>query len=345
MPIRLALTTAVVAFVVAACGSSSNDFGDSRESHAGNGSSGAPGPSDGGAHQNAAGQGGSTGSGGQSSTSGGAGGSVSGSAGTNTAAGGSAEMGSGAGGSAGKSAMDSGAGGVPLGGGGVGALGSGGAGRANGAGGLPCGGEANCPTAATGPGGRPGRSMGGAGAGGAPAAGMGGMGACPASGHVTYTLTKAASPTSDQQAAYDLIEPAMDKAVQYYNCYTNITKADTVTYDPSVQTADGNFNGNIRFGGKDYMEYITAMHEISHTVGVGTAPKWSSLVVNGIFTGEHATAELRMITGNPDDMLNADTQHFWPYGLNYTSEVKSEADVIDHCLMVGQIRVDEGYNP
>jgi hypothetical protein len=175
--------------------------------------------------------------------------------------------------------------------------------------------------------------------------GTAGSGACPASGHVSYTLTKASNPSSDQQQAYGLITTAMDKAVQYYNCYTNITKADTVTYDASVPTADGNINGSIRFGGRDYMEYITAMHEIAHTVGVGTAPKWASLVVDGIFTGTHATAELRAITGNASDELNADTQHFWPYGLNYTSEVKSEADVIDHCLIVSAIRLDLGYDP
>jgi hypothetical protein len=93
------------------------------------------------------------------------------------------------------------------------------------------------------------------------------------------------------------------------------------------------------------MEYITAMHEIAHTVGVGTAPKWASLVVGGVFTGTHATAELRAITGSASDELNADTQHFWPYGLNYTSEVKSEADVIDHCLIVSAIRLDLGYDP
>jgi hypothetical protein len=179
-------------------------------------------------------------------------------------------------------------------------------------------------------------------------AGRDGNAACPYTGHVTYTLAKTANPTTAEQTAYGLITTAMDKALTYYNCYTNITKAESVTYNASVATADGNSNGSIRFGGTAYMEYITAMHEISHTVGIGTASNWRSFVAipdggtSGPFTGTNATAQLRAITGVATDVLTADTQHFWPYGLNYTSEVKSEADVIDHCKMVVAIRKDLG---
>jgi hypothetical protein len=166
--------------------------------------------------------------------------------------------------------------------------------------------------------------------------------ACTPTGHVTYTLTKAASPTAAEQSAYDAITCAMDGAVAYYNCNTNITKQLTVTYNTSVSTADGNFNGSIRFGGSSYMECVTAMHEIAHSVGIGTAPAWSTYSVGGVFTGANAIAQLRAITGNPDDVLHSDTQHFWPYGLNYTSEAKSTADLVDHCLMVVAIRKDLG---
>ena len=34
----------------------------------------------------------------------------------------------------------------------------------------------------------------------------------------------------------------MDGAVAYYNCNTDITKQLNVSYDPTVPTADGNFN-------------------------------------------------------------------------------------------------------
>jgi hypothetical protein len=115
-----------------------------------------------------------------------------------------------------------------------------------------------------------------------------------------------------------------------------------------VATADGNINGSIRFGGTQYMEYITAMHEIAHTVGVGTANNWRSFVAipdggsSGPWTGTNANKQLRAISGVSTDTLTADTQHFWPYGLNYTSEVKSEADVINHCKIVMALRKDLG---
>jgi hypothetical protein len=38
--------------------------------------------------------------------------------------------------------------------------------------------------------------------------------------------------------------------------------------------------------------------------------------------------------------LHADTQHFWPYGINYQSEVTSEAVLIYHCQMVMAIVKD-----
>ena len=163
----------------------------------------------------------------------------------------------------------------------------------------------------------------------------------PKKGNVTYTLVKVANPTADQLDAYNRIQSAMDKAVSFYNEYTSITKALTVYYEPSVSTADGNINGTIRFGSnRSYMNHITAMHEIAHTVGVGTSGKWSSLIVNGVYTGPNATAVIRAITGDNNAVIKGDRTHFWPYGLNYTSEVKSDQDLINHCIIVDAMKKD-----
>ena len=177
-------------------------------------------------------------------------------------------------------------------------------------------------------------------------AGTGGM-TCPGAGHITYTLAKSASPTATEQTAYDKIKTAMDKAITYYDCYTSITKSLSVSYVPSVETADGNINGSIRFGSNTtYMDYRSAMHEIAHTVGVGQASNWGSFISNGLFTGKQAAAQLNAINATLSKPLytelHADTQHFWPYGLNQQSEVKSEADLIAHCQMVVAIRQDVG---
>lgn len=216
-----------------------------------------------------------------------------------------------------------------------GAAGSAGSFGGAGAGGTNAGGSSGDGTGGTGAG-----KGGSAGNGGS----AGGSSGCPANGNITYTLSRAANPSSDEQDAYDRITEAMDEALDYYNCYTNIERMLSLSYVPSVQTADGNPNGSIRFGSdRAYMNYITCMHETSHVLGVGSN-EWDALIENGVFTGPVATAEMREIEDDPEAVVNGDNQHFWPYGLNYTSEVKGESDLLNHMRMVVAIRVDLGFH-
>ncbi|GAA0530464.1 hypothetical protein [Chitinophaga japonensis] len=166
--------------------------------------------------------------------------------------------------------------------------------------------------------------------------------ATAAAGNVTYYLVKAGNPTPEQANAYQLIEAAMNEAVDYMNTYTSFTKSITVYYEPSVPTADGNINGTIRFGSNTYyMNTATALHEIAHTVGVGTTSYWRNvLIVNGIYTGVNATQVLRNISGDPAAEIHGDSQHFWPYGLNYPSEATSPEDYVNHCLILEGMKQD-----
>jgi len=167
---------------------------------------------------------------------------------------------------------------------------------------------------------------------------------CPFSGHVSYTLTKAANPTATEADAYARITVAMDLAIANYNCYANLTKATTVTYNPSVETADGNVNGSIRFGpSASYMTLPTSMHEIAHTLGVGSS-QFAAMCSNSNFTGTNANNQLREITGIAADQVHGDGTHFWPYGLNYDSEYHGLSDAVNHCKMVSAIRKDIGLN-
>jgi hypothetical protein len=171
--------------------------------------------------------------------------------------------------------------------------------------------------------------------------------ACTPTGHLSYTLSQATSPTADQADAYKTITCAMDMAVAYYNCYSNITGSVRVTYDTSVATADGNINGSIRFGaGRQYMTCATSMHEIAHTQGIGTASPWASHVSGGLFVGTSAAAQLQSINATLTKPLytelHADSMHFWPYGLNYDTEATGIDILIDHCEMVVAIRKDLG---
>jgi hypothetical protein len=170
-----------------------------------------------------------------------------------------------------------------------------------------------------------------------------GSAGCPASGGITWTLARASSPTADQTDAYDKITAAMTLAVAEYNCYVSTSKALTIVYDTGVATADGNYNGTIRFGGgRGYMNQATAQHEIAHTLGVGTYGSWASHVSGGQWTGSQAIAQLRSLTGTSSAVLYADTQHFWPYGLNQASEAVSADDYIFNTKMVVALRADMG---
>jgi hypothetical protein len=165
--------------------------------------------------------------------------------------------------------------------------------------------------------------------------------ACPGSGNVRYTLARSMAPTPDEQDAYQRITEAMDEALVFYNCYTSVSLELRVAYVPGVATADGNVNGSMRFGSRDSMNSITAMHEIGHTAGVG-GPRFRALIAAGVYRGPNATRVLRELTADPSAELHGDAQHFWPYGLNYTSEVGSDEDLIRHCLIVDAMQADFG---
>lgn len=224
--------------------------------------------------------------------------------------------------------------------------GSGGSGGAPSGGGESGGGESGGAESdggrGPGSGGASGHVGGAAASGGDPGSG-GAAGECPFAGNISYVLSKEDNPTSEQQSAYEKIEQAMDKAVAFYNCYTQISKEITAHYVPSVATADGNPNGTIRFGSSASMNFVTAMHEISHVVGVGADSGFDPLIRNGVYTGPVATAKLRELTDDPAAEIHGDTQHFWPYGLNYESEWHSEQDGIFHCYIVTAIRQDMGW--
>ncbi len=161
------------------------------------------------------------------------------------------------------------------------------------------------------------------------------------SGNITYTLQKVANPSADQFDAYAKITKAMDSALVHYNRLTNLSKSLTVQYNTDVATADASFSGNLRFGAsRSYMQPGTAMHEIAHALGSGTTQEYKNLIQNGVFTGPKATAKLKEITNDSAAVLKGDAQHFWPLGLNYESEIKSEKDLVNHCLLVEAIVQD-----
>lgn len=130
----------------------------------------------------------------------------------------------------------------------------------------------------------------------------------------------------------------MDSAVMHYNSLGLFDKHLTANNSPGTPTADANYDGQIRFGGS--YGYRVALHEISHTLGVGTWWRWGELMVNGAWTGQYANEQLSQFDG-PASVVHGDGAHFWPYGLNYDNESSPENDR-RHVLMVDALRRDMG---
>ncbi|QDU18854.1 VCBS repeat-containing protein [Urbifossiella limnaea] len=78
------------------------------------------------------------------------------------------------------------------------------------------------------------------------------------------------------------------------------------------------FGGGISGIGANQLDfYSTAVHELTHVLGIGTSPQWNSLTAGGAFVGPTATAVL----GGPVP-LSADGDH-WAEGITVRGDVVS----------------------
>ncbi|KAJ4417143.1 hypothetical protein N0V82_006343 [Gnomoniopsis sp. IMI 355080] len=162
--------------------------------------------------------------------------------------------------------------------------------------------------------------------------------ACLTSAQLTYTLQKATSPTDDENDAYTQIAAAMDAAIARHEAQgSKATKTITVEYNTGVTTADGSSNGNIRFGAdRAYMTERTALHEISHTLGVGTTTAWDDRCAADDWP---TAAPLLQSFDGSDAKITCGGDHFWPYGLNYEDEM-SDTDADRHVDILNAMIVD-----
>lgn len=156
----------------------------------------------------------------------------------------------------------------------------------------------------------------------------------------TFTFHGVEKPDAETKKILTDMQHGMTQAVECYSQHVDGVKHHVeVHYSPGTPTADGSSNGHIRLGNNSRNQRV-CMHEIAHTLGIGTSARWGLLVKEGRFTGKHATAALREITHDDKAELHADRSHFWPYGLNYDNEVKSDKDFEHHCKMVAAILKD-----
>lgn len=155
-------------------------------------------------------------------------------------------------------------------------------------------------------------------------------------GPLTYGLSGGSEDWPEDR--HTRITEAMDAAVAYLNEHGDFEKHVTANNSPGTPTADANYDGWINFGGS--INRRVALHEIAHTLGIGTHPKWGEFLEDGKWTGKHAVKQLREFDG-PEAVLYADRMHYWPYGLNFDNE-SSEQDDLRFVLMVAAFRKDLG---
>jgi len=150
-------------------------------------------------------------------------------------------------------------------------------------------------------------------------------------GAITWTLAKAANPTADQADAYAKIESAMRLAVARHSRLSSASKVLRVAYAPGVPTAEASFNGDVRFGSnRSYMNERTALHEISHTLGIGQTAAFDRKCAAGDW--RTALPLLRSWDG-ASAVINCGGSHIWPYGLNYDTEW-SETNADRHVRLI-----------
>ncbi|MEL1240587.1 hypothetical protein [Flavobacterium flavipallidum] len=136
-------------------------------------------------------------------------------------------------------------------------------------------------------------------------------------GNFTYSFNQ----NGADAATVTRIKAAFDLATTYYNNFTSIVKHVTVNYSPGTPTADANFAGWINMGSNvGYQKAGTAMHEMAHSVGVGTHTKYWELMTGGTWDGTRANEILQMMTNDPTAVVKGDNTHFWPYGVNGAHE-------------------------
>ncbi|MES2920474.1 MAG: hypothetical protein V4819_02950 [Verrucomicrobiota bacterium] len=155
-------------------------------------------------------------------------------------------------------------------------------------------------------------------------------------GSITYKLSGGSDKWPEDRRKK--IVAAMDEGIAFLNKHGHFKKEVTANNSPGTPTADANIDGWINWGGT--INRRVAIHEIAHTLGIGTHGKWQENIKDGLWTGKYALEQLREFDGK-DAVLHADRQHFWPYGLNQDSESSAVNDV-RHVKMVEAIRKDMG---
>ena len=169
------------------------------------------------------------------------------------------------------------------------------------------------------------------------------------SGTVSYTLSGNVSGENRTR-----IDKAMSSAVSYFNQLTSIQGHSlSVNFGSGTPTAEASYGGWMRFGpSTSYQQTGTALHELGHTIGVGTHAMWygpSSPLretgSGGAWLGGRTTELLQFLDNDPASYLRGDATHVWPYGVNGAHEDNGTEFLYIANALIAQALGEDGLPP
>ena len=124
------------------------------------------------------------------------------------------------------------------------------------------------------------------------------------------------------------IREGVESAVSYFNEFTSIQGHHvTANYGSGTPTAEASYGGWMTFGpNPSYQRTGTVLHEMGHTIGVGTHWIWNggsplrSEYGRGDWLGDRANKVVQFFDNNTSARLTGDHIHMWPYGINGAHE-------------------------
>jgi hypothetical protein len=141
---------------------------------------------------------------------------------------------------------------------------------------------------------------------------------------------------------------SMTAVINRYNAYGDFDNGNDGSvgfkYSPGVPTAQAGYNGVIEYGGTWPNERVTA-HELNHWLGSGTTSNWTNeFDGSGYWTGPKTNALVAQFDGN-GEVLHKSGVHFYPYGLNYDTEVVNSSVMHRNAAVMYAMRQDMGLGP
>ena len=148
----------------------------------------------------------------------------------------------------------------------------------------------------------------------------------------------------DSQTRKDAADAAMLAVVNRFNAYGDFNWGNDgwvdVYYNAGVPTAQASYYGSVEFGGTWPNERVT-QHEMNHWFGTGTYWNWANQFSGGVWAGPKVATLIKQFDGD-NAVIRQSGYHFYPYGLNYDSEVVNDATLMRNVAITYAMRQDMG---